>query len=563
MKSKKIMLFIVMLACMTGISAQTDQTGKITNPSFESEFNGWEHKSMSLQGNSVFSIKEGATYVEKWTGRGGAVGSGLVSQTLSKLPPGNYELTAAAQNIQEDTPTAKQSGAWIFAGENKTTVNVRNTYKVAFDYVSGDVAIGFEAVNATGNWIAVDNFRLTLVGTDLSKPLNDAIEHAVALYGEGTGKQAEQLKAAIDAARATASNPNATGEEQANAIITLQQAEDIYLRANASADEPLDMTSTITNPSFETGDFTGWKVTDMAIQGNSVFSIKNGTYYTEKWTGRGGAVGDAKVSQTISGMEPGLYRLKVAAQNIQEDYPKTEQKGAWIYANSHRLPVNIRQEYVLDFVLVSNQLEIGFLAEQATGNWLSVDNFRLFYLGEDFETVKAELVQLIEQAEQLATQKMNSAAAQALATAIAEAKQLLSQTTTDNWGEASKKLEAAYATAVTSCDIFAQLAQAIGDAQAEIDQSSATDKTAYQDAINSAQAVYDNADTTDAMAKAAIEALQKASFEFKIATGSEEGPKVTTDKRFIRGATWAFGRSTVNGNDIIEQGFCWAEHPDP
>ena len=563
MKHYKYLLLLLMLANLTDISAQTDQTGKIINPSFELEFNGWEHKSMGRQDNDIFSIKAGNYYVEKWTGRGGAVGSGLVSQTLSKLPPGNYELTAAAQNIQEDTPNAKQSGAWIFAGGNKTMVNVRDTYKVAFDYVSGDISIGFEAVNATGNWIAVDNFRLTLVGTDLSKPLKDAIEHAVALYGDGTGKQAAQLKAAIDAAKATADNAEATGEEQANAIIALQQAEEDYLRANANTDDPLDLTSSIVNPSFEQGDFTGWKASDMAIQGNTVFSIKKGTYYAEKWTGRGGAVGDAQLSQIISGMEPGRYRLMAAAQNIQEDYPKTEQKGTWIYANSHRQAVNIRQEYTLDFVLVSDQLEIGYLAEQASGNWLAVDNFRLYFLGEDFDAVKTEFVRLIEQAEQLATQKMNGAAAQALETAITNAKQLLSNPTSENWGEAARKLEAAYASAAASQEIFARLAQAITEAQAELDQSSASNKTAYQEAINSAQAVYDNAETTDAAATTAIEALQKASFEFKIANGSENGPRVITDKRFIRGATWAFGRSTVNGSNIIEEGFCWAEHPDP
>lgn len=38
---------------------------------------------------------------------------------------------------------------------------------------------------------------------------------------------------------------------------------------------------------------------------------------------------------------------------------------------------------------------------------------------------------------------------------------------------------------------------------------------------------------------------------------------VTTDKRFARGATMAFGRMTVTGSDIRETGFCWAETPEP
>ena len=557
------MLLLCMLWGMLSLSAQTDMTSKITNPSFESDFNGWEQSGLGRQNNNVFSIKAGTYYAEKWTGRGGAVGTAHAHQTLTSLPPGNYELTVAAQNIQEDTPTAKQTGAWIFAGNEKTTVTVRDNYKVAFTHVTGSVTIGFEAVNASGNWIAVDNFRLSLVGSDLSKPLADAIAQATATYGDGTGKQAAQLLTAINAAKDVANNSNATAQEQADAIIALQQAEEIFLRANATENNPLDLTSLIVNPSFETGDFTGWKATSMSTQGNSAFNIKNGTYYVEKWTGKGGAVGNAQLSQIVTGMEPGHYRLKATAQNIQEDTPKASQTGAWIYANTHLQAVDVRQDYTLDFVLVSSQLEIGFLAKSASGNWIAVDNFRLEYVGDDFDAVKTEFSRLIAQAEQLAAKKMNAAAAQALQAAIDAAKPLLSQSTADGWGEAARNLEAAYTVGEASQEVFARLATAIADAQTELNQSAAANKADYQTAINQAQAVYDSTSTSDDQAAATIEMLQKAAFEFKIANGSAQGPKVTTDSRFIRGCTWAFGRSTVTGSNILEQGFCWAENPDP
>lgn len=556
-------MLVCMLTSVLGTTAQTDYTSKITNPSFESGMTGWAYKSMGTQGNDVFTLKEGKTYVEKWTGRGGSVGSGSVSQELSSLPPGNYELTAAAQNIQEDTPTAKKTGASIFAGSAKTTVTVRDTYKVAFDYVAGAVTIGFEAVNATGNWIAVDNFRLTQVGTDLSVPLSEAIAAAETLYGDGSGKQADQLKDAIDAARAVAANDQATGQEQADAIIALNEAQDIFRRANASEENPLDMTSHIVNPSFETGDLSGWTSSGMATQNNSVFSIKKGSWYVERWTGRGSAVGDARLAQRLTDMPPGRYRLKAAAQNIQENTPSTEQTGAWIFAGSHTEPVTIRANYTLEFEQVSDVLEIGFEAKGAQGNWLAVDNFRLEYLGDNFDDMKSEFALLIAKAEALVVLKMNETARVALQTAIDEARPLLSQTTTDGWGEAAAKIEAAYEVADASQAVFAQLAAAIAEAQQEIDASSTGDKAAYQAAIDAAQQVYDNIDTTDEMVLAAIEALAKAAFEFKIANGTGDAPVVTTDKRFIRGCTWAFGRSTVKGSDILEQGFCWAENPDP
>ena len=149
------------------------------------------------------------------------MGSARLAQTLSNLQPGNYELTAAAQNIQEDTPTDAQTGAWIFVDDKKTTVTVRNTYTVAFNFISGSITIGFEAKNASGNWLAVDNFRLTRVGTDLSADLAMAIEQTEATYGNATGRENQQLKEAIEAAKVVAAKSDATAEEQAAAIVAM------------------------------------------------------------------------------------------------------------------------------------------------------------------------------------------------------------------------------------------------------------------------------------------------------------------------------------------------------
>ena len=518
---------------------------------------------MGLQGNNVFDIKAGNVYAEKWTGRGGQVGSASVSQVLTNLTSGNYELTVAAQNIQEDTPKTAQSGVWIFAGEQKTPVTIRDTYTVTFTYVTGELTIGFEALNATGNWISVDNFRLTLVNTDLSQELATAIESATTLYGDGSGKEAQQLKDAIDAARDVANNSEATGEEQANAIKALIAAEDIYRRANASEEHPLDMTSQIVNPSFEKGDFTGWTATNVATQGNDIFSIKQGNIYVEKWTWRGNTVGDARVSQTLTNMPAGRYRLKVAAQNIQEDTPQIAQSGAWIYANTHQEVVTVRQDYTLEFVLTSDQLELGFKAEGATGNWLAFDNFRLEYISDSSDDIRTEFANLIALAEAVAGKKTNTTIHNALQAAIDNAKALLAQETTDGWDVASRELEAVLHEAEVSAEVFARLDKAITDAQNEIEGSASALKEDYQKAINEARNIYNDDATTDAMAEAAIVALAEAGFAFKIENGKGAVPVVTTDNRYIRGAVWAFGRSTVTGSNIMEEGFCWAENPEP
>ena len=564
------------LLCTVSAWGQTDMTNYINNPSFENQLTGWMNTGLSVQGNSVFSIKNGSTYVEKWTGRGGAVGSASLSQELTSLPPGNYELTVAAQNIQEDTPTAAQTGAWIFAETSqlsilnsqlkKTTVSVRDNYKVAFNHVSGTVTIGFETVNASGNWIAVDNFRLTRVGDDLMAELVEAVENAEGTYGNVTGKESQQLKDAIATAKQLTeqSGGQPSAEEEAAAILAMDQAIGIYLRANASNENPLDMTSRIVNSSFEKDGLTGWTNEGMGAQGNDIFSIKNGKTYVEKWTGRGSAVGDARLSQVLTNMPAGRYQLKAVAQNIQEDTPKAAQTGAWIYANTFQTPVTVRDDYTLEFVLVSDQLEIGFKAEGATGNWLAVDYFRLLYISDNVDDVKSELATLITKAEALGAEKTNTAVHDALQAAIDAAKNALqNSTSTDAWGEAARNLEAAYNAAEASKAVFDRLQAAIDEANALLAAAQGGNTSDYQAAINTAQGTYDSASTTDEQAETAIATLTEAGFAFRVDNATGVAPTVKTDPRFVRGATWAFGRSTVTGSNIIEEGFCWSEQPEP
>ncbi len=208
-------------------------------------------------------------------------------------------------------------------------------------------------------------------------------------------------------------------------------------------------------------------------------------------------------------------------------------------------------------------MELGFEAVGATGNWLAVDNFRLEYIGSSLDDIRAGMEVLLAKAEAKAAERMNSKAKEALQSAIDKLKALLTQPGNDGWAEAARELEAAYADAVASAEVFARLATAISEAQSELDASSATQKDEYQAAIDAAQAVYDNTATTDAQAEAAIAPLAAASFAFRVLNGSGTPPVAKTDPRFIRGCTWAFGRSTVTGSNILEQGFCWAENPDP
>lgn len=194
-----------------------DQTASIKNPSFEDGFNGWTQSGFQTQTNTSFAnFKDGATYVEKWVGSGN-VGDGYIQQTISRLPNGIYILKAAAHHIRQNSSTA-QSGAVLFAGEAETKVTARAEYSVQFTHIDGDLTFGFRGVNATGNWLAADNFRLYYCAgglQDFKQELADRVQKAEVLASQAMPATANALlREAIATARAAETEEDITSAAQ-------------------------------------------------------------------------------------------------------------------------------------------------------------------------------------------------------------------------------------------------------------------------------------------------------------------------------------------------------------
>ena len=154
----------MLLAFCANAQSVTDRTSHITNPNFESGANGWVYESLQAQSNSSFTKKSGSVYMEKWVPTGNYVGNGSIYQTITQLPIGIYQLTVAAQNLNQSNTSQNCSGVYIYANDQKTDVYTPGDYSVTFTNITGDVEIGFVAKNASGNWIAVDNFRMSQIG---------------------------------------------------------------------------------------------------------------------------------------------------------------------------------------------------------------------------------------------------------------------------------------------------------------------------------------------------------------------------------------------------------------
>lgn len=143
------------------VYAQTDVSNLyIKNPDFEINYlTYWNVSGMQMQNNASFA-KHGGVYVEKWVNKESTVGSAYITQEIKNLPQGQYTLKVTAQNIHQNNPSAEQTGAVIFAGDNSTTVTTAGEYTLDFTHKHGNITIGFRLTNASGNYCCCDNFRL-------------------------------------------------------------------------------------------------------------------------------------------------------------------------------------------------------------------------------------------------------------------------------------------------------------------------------------------------------------------------------------------------------------------
>ena len=459
-------------------------------------------------------------------------------------------------------PKTLKAGAQALCHPDAKTV-CRNVY------VNDETRLSISVrMTSTEQWLIWQGMQIIYKGNDvqiLRDELAATIADAKVLVAQG-GEAAPALQAVIDEAETVLTDAASTPETLLETNTTLLDAMQAYREASVSVEHPLDWSDRLVNRSFENG-FNGWDNSGMSTQGNTAFALKVGGTYAEKWTNKGNGVGDASLLQTVSNLGLGVFIVKAVAHNIQEDYPTASQTGAWIVGNLGQTAVDKDDEYTLVFTNIEKDVVIGFKALDASGNWLAVDNFQLLYAGGTFDDYKAELNRYIELAESVLSLKMENSVRSALETAISNARAELEKNTADGYPTVSTPLRTLKQDAEVSSAAFARLQAAIDEALVKYGDGSKTGAADFLIAIQQAQAVNDNLNSTQAQMQAEIDNLQTAALKYQLDNPSGSMPRVTTDPRYLRGAVEAFGRMTVSGvtdSNILEQGFCYSTtNPEP
>ena len=368
-------------AAKTAALAQTtvnaDMTLAIVNNSFEDGIStGWTQDGgikFVTQGNTSFTNKDGSLYAEYWQPNGTL----NMYQEIANMPAGVYSVSAYVK-------ARGVTSAKLFAGSTETTITIEDaendyTASIALDEGS-TLKFGINAVGtgASSGWVALDNFRLTLVSAGLpdvtavegkmNADVATAQTNAISTYNsERTVVNYNAAVAAIANAQ-TSVNAYAAGKAGLDKVAdvlanTNVYTADAYNTFYSAYSESLAKYNDCTWADNDAGEYTnttfgsGWRtantIDDLLLStwgqtdynGNLYINTwsteadnkENSSDMTapffEYWTGDANSLGEKTWTATMTGLEAGAYKVSVLARVRIKDNVSDDATGISINVN--------------------------------------------------------------------------------------------------------------------------------------------------------------------------------------------------------------------------------------
>lgn len=361
-----------------------------------------------------------------------------VNQTITKLPIGKYIVSLNACYREQSAKTAISSiqdhnrDSWLsFTQENGNTTQVTipndRTISSASDvsalFFQGNYLLKSEPIQLSENTdvkiglylqsakeskkrsckLGVSNIQLYYYGDGDDTEIDPYItfKNKVAKRVNETWAKVQQLndagKEVYDISSAIYRYNENNIKSDADVEVLCKQVDAAYKRALIASlnNEPSgDMTALIENPSFETGDMTGWG-SDLTKQDVGVKANSNNTYTSQGCDGEhlfNSYNGDNEttapyVYQTISGVKNGLYEVKALLTSF-------DGRSVFLIGNnSHKAIVAENKgkftEATLQFLVEDGNITIGAVGGSGdnydkymptAGCFFKADNFRVKYI---------------------------------------------------------------------------------------------------------------------------------------------------------------------------------------
>lgn len=450
-------------------------------------FQGWEYMEVTCavtDGTLKISVESSAKTNAKW--------SNIDNFTLTYTGP-DKTISEGIFNTNYTKLSALSTDCLPSAFANKIN-NLKAQYNVS---ATGLTLSELEEANAAMDAVISIYDAIKFVFTDLQDLITTCNTYASTDYSN-VKDNAQRTKLTNAATTATTNGNNATTVAELTEVYnTLEnERQEFVLVAYPTTGNSFDMTFKITNPSFETGDLTGWNIlqysSDTGVKKNSGDYATTGTHgnhlFNTWWKG-------VPIKQTLSDLPTGTYTMTVAVAS----------DGCTVYLTAddeHNAGQMTSDKTVfidtsIEFLCTDGETTIGvvggdngdagahkdFVAEGYW--WYKADNFRLIR-AFDASSLQNSLTVLKNKAANLLTKPMEPSKKSDLQTAYNNA-----DATSDNpfeLGDRSLALETAIAAAQSSVNDYLKIQEYINKTKVFVAES----------AVATYQTKHDNCEYTSA-----------------------------------------------------------------
>lgn len=152
-------------------------------------------------------------------------------------------------------------------------------------------------------------------------------------------------------------------------------------------------------PYLCTGSLSDWKNDGMVVNYNAgaapYYNAADGARidfpFIEQWisSASGGTLGDLGVTQTITELPNGRYRIRASVIAVNQSAPSADVTGVTFWAADQEVPVatgdGVPERYTLEVEVKDGTLTYGLKAVGTNANWIAIDNISLIYCGTEEE----------------------------------------------------------------------------------------------------------------------------------------------------------------------------------
>lgn len=286
----------------------------------------------------------------------------------------------------------------------------------------------------------------------------------------------------------------------------------LFLKAQSGT----DITSQFENTDFEKGSSTGWTISgpsnrqNLGVTNTAASNSYQGTYFMESWRPSNQSLDNFDWSQTQE-VANGFYVVKALAHSVMQG-KDVAPEGTYLYAEKEQTLVTTTSasEFVVYTGVADGTLTIGYRGDGCNANWVACDDFRVIqYLGETIGGAAAAYA--AELLEELVENKIQQSLVEAMEASIAA----IGATTT--WEEAKAVLstfDVQVEEAKASTKAYIALLTKIEQAYVWGEEGLTEGAEEFENAIVTAENIYENAPLNVEEVYAAVETLDYAIFDF-------------------------------------------------